>query len=73
MKHSRTTRDDPSPDSPDLHLPEPDGPLREHSAARVSWQGFMRETAERTRRYLERYDDREQRARDRNTEAFVWH
>lgn len=56
----------------DLDLPMAPGPLRSHSSERIAWQTFMQETAERTRRYLERHDDRERRARSRNPDPFVW-
>ena len=56
----------------DLDLPTAPGPLRSHSPKRIVWLTFMRETAERTRRYLERHDDRERRARSRNPDPFVW-
>ena len=57
----------------DLDLPSPEIPLREPTAPAISWQEFMDETAVRTRLYLERFDDREERARSRNATAFVWH
>lgn len=57
----------------DLNLPSPDTPLRPSAAAPISWQEFMAETAVRTRHYLERFDDREERARNRNPAEFIWH
>lgn len=59
----------------DLDLPSPETPLSESAAPAISWQEFMDETAVRTRLYLERYDgreEREERARSRNTAEFVW-
>lgn len=56
----------------DLDLPSPASPLRESATPAISWQEFMDETAMRTRLYLERYDDREERARSRNSNEFVW-
>ena len=57
----------------DLNLPTPETALREPAPATISWLAFMAETADRTRLYLIKFDDREQRTRSRNSAEFVWH
>lgn len=68
MKPSKT-----APISLELNLPTPTVPLRPHSPARITWKAFMEETAERTRLYLSRQNNREDRIRVRHVERFVWH
>ena len=70
---SPTRSPNPGTDLFALNLPSPESSLRQPDAAVISWQEFMEETAVRTRLYLVRFDDREERARSRNRDEFIWH
>jgi hypothetical protein len=72
--HSPTAQPSASADDHfDLNLPSPDSPLQPSTTTPISWLEFMEETAVRTRLYLERFDDREERPRNQNSVEFIWH
>lgn len=57
----------------DLNLPSPQRSLRDSTANAISWKDFMNETAVRTRLYLERFGNRENRPRSPDVAEFIWH
>ncbi|NOX99009.1 MAG: hypothetical protein GXP30_04625 [Verrucomicrobia bacterium] len=59
-------------DDLDLHFPDPEKPLcASHLRSKISWESWVQEMTPAWKRYMEKYDSREQRMRDPEEKRFV--